>query len=954
MITIIIKNNNGILNTEFKYVKDNIFFNFFMEGNGMQTKKLRASAVAWLLLVPIFVSLFYIGGVAAAPSPALDETSWTKGIIYSDTDVSNNDVNVVMDSDGYFHISYLSENSLMYATNIGGEWKTEAVDNIHNVEKYSAIAVDGDGVVHISYFITNNSGQLCYAVGNYGDWELSVISDQYTIGKYNSIAVDDDNTVHMIFLNDLDDLVVYATNAGGVWNLTTVVNYAAYGTALTIDENGDPHAAFVGQTGEIMHAYLSSGSWVTEVIDDAKTLPAALDIDTINGMVCVAYGGEYDELMYAVRSEAGIWSENVVYNASSSIMGLSLNIDSSDDIHIAFCTSGKLDYAMYDGSWSISMLDNSAGYYVSIVSDFNDKQHVIYLDDEVLAYSLGYITNSWASWQIENIDDSAIEDQTSSIAVDENGNAHIAYYDSYTVNNTSYGRLCYANNVDGWVIEVVDNSTDSVGLYPSITLDSDGYVHISYLCIDSGSETLKYATNEAGSWHDYILDGAGNVANYSSIGVDDDGMVYVAYLSQANALKFIIFQDGDVKSLEAIDSGIVTTDQISLAINSTGVPHVAYYLDGELYHANMQNSTWVLESLESTSQLGGGLSMYIDGQDQIYISYCDPSLSQGLLKYISNVGGNWSDPIIIDSESNLVGANVITVNENGDEHIAYVDGTGDGILKYAERRNGIWMYQKVDLGSCGSIISMAMDSEGRSHISYISDNGSLMYATSVTIPSAPTNLTVTIHNGYLTLNWEASVNDGGMDLIEYQVYRSNGTSGYALLDTVSASTIEYNDSALTNGVNYTYKVKAVNSEGSSLFSNADSGIPCSRPGAVDLDIEAGDGSVELSWTEPDNGGGNITSYTIYRRAEGATNYTIIATVDGDALSYKDQTVDNGVEYSYYIIASNPAGDGPESQTVTATPNASSDMLIIIIVVVAVLAVAGVAVFVLLKRKGKVR
>ncbi|MDD1772550.1 MAG: fibronectin type III domain-containing protein [Methanomassiliicoccales archaeon] len=921
----------------------------------MQTKKLRASAVAWLLLVPIFVSLFYFGGVAAAPSPVLDETSWTNGIIYSDTDVSSNsNVNVVMDSDGYFHVSYLSENSLMYATNIGGEWKTEAVDDKHNVEKYSAIAVDSDGVVHISYFITNNSGQLCYAVGNYEDWELSVISDEYTIGKYNSIAVDDDNNVHMIFLNGLDELVVYATNAGGSWNLTTVVSYAAYGTALTIDEGGIPHAAFVGQTGEIIHAYLSSGNWETEVIDDAKALPAALDIDITDGKICVAYGGKYNELMYAVRSEIGIWSEQVVYNASSSIMGLSLNIDSSDDIHIAFCTSGHLDYAVYDGAWSISMLDNSAGSYVSIVSDYNDKQHVIYLDDEVLAFSLGYITNSWASWQIENIDDSASEDQTSSIAVDENGNAHIAYYDSYTANNTSYGRLCYANNVDGWVIEVVDNSTDSVGLYPSITLDSDGYVHISYLCTDSGSETLKYATNEAGSWHDYILDGAGNVANYSSIGVDDDGMVYVAYLSQANSLKFITFQDGDVKSLEAIDSGIVTTDQISLAINSTGIPHVAYYLDGELYHAYLENSTWTLESLESTSQLGGGLSMYIDDLDQIYIGYCDPSLSQGLLKYISNVGGNWSDSIVIDSESDLVGAIVITVNENGDEHIAYIDGTGDGILKYAEKRNGIWVYQKVDLESCGNMISMAMDSEGRSHISYFNETGSLMYATSVTIPSAPTNLTVTVHNGYLTLNWAASVNDGGMDLIEYQIYRSNGTSGYAFLDTVSASTTGYNDSDVTNGANYTYKVKAVNSEGSSLFSNAASGIPCSRPGVVDLDVDAGDGSVELSWSEPDNGGGNITSYTIYRRAEGATNYTLLATVDGNVLSYKDRAVDNGVEYSYYIIASNPAGDGPESQSVTATPNTSYDMLILIIVVVVALAAAGVAVFVLLKRKGNVR
>lgn len=918
----------------------------------MQTKKLRASAVAWLLLVPIFVSLFYMGGVAAAPSPALDETSWTKGIIYSDTDVSSNsDVNVVMDSDGYFHISYLSENKLMYATNVGGEWKAEIVDGVNHVQKYSAIAVDADGMVHISYFISNNSGQLCYAVGNFGDWETSIIGDENTIGTHNSIAVDAEGNAYVVYFHDGNDQLIYATNKNGDWNFTTISDVVIFGTAIIVDDDSNPHVAYIDQSKKVVYAHLSSGSWQTESIDDADNSWSALDIGIIGGDICVAYSNEDYELMYAVRSEVGIWSEQTVYTSTSSIMGLSMSIDSSDDVHIVFCTSGDLDYAVYNGSWSISKLDSSAGYYASIVSDENDKQHVIYLDEEALSYSLGYITNSWASWQIENIDDVTSEDQVSSIAVDESGNVHIAYYDSYTVNNTSYGQLCYANNVDGWESEVVDNSSDFVGLYPSITLDESGSVHICYQSINSDSETLKYATKIAGTWHTYILDGAGNVANYSAICVDD-GKVYVAYLSQANTLKFVIFEDGDVKSLAAIDSAILTTDHISLAVNSTGVPHVAYYLGGELYHAYLQNSTWISGSLESTSQLGGGISMFIDDQDQIYITYCDTGL--GLLKYISNVGGNWTEPTIIDSEGEVTIANAITVNENGDEHIAYVDSSDDGVLKYAEKRNGIWMYQKVDLESCGSIISMAMDSEGRSHISYYSDNGSLMYANSVTIPSAPTNLTVAIHNGYLTLNWEASVNDGGMDLIEYQIYRSNGTSGYVLLGTVSANTTGYNDSALTNGVNYTYKVKAVNSEGSSLFSNAASGIPCSRPGAVDLDVEAGEGSVELSWTEPDNGGGNITSYTIYRRAEGATNYTIIATVDGDALSYKDQAVDNGVEYSYYIIASNPAGDGPESQTVTATPNASSDMLILIIVVVGALAVAGVAAFVLLKRKGKVR
>ncbi len=87
-------------------------------------------------------------------------------------------------------------------------------------------------------------------------------------------------------------------------------------------------------------------------------------------------------------------------------------------------------------------------------------------------------------------------------------------------------------------------------------------------------------------------------------------------------------------------------------------------------------------------------------------------------------------------------------------------------------------------------------------------------ATPMTVPSAPTNLNATSGDGYVNLTWNAPLDNGGRNIIEYKVYR-NGT----LIATVSANQLWFNDTNVKNGVNYTYYVTAVNAAGESKPSN---------------------------------------------------------------------------------------------------------------------------------------
>jgi len=81
-----------------------------------------------------------------------------------------------------------------------------------------------------------------------------------------------------------------------------------------------------------------------------------------------------------------------------------------------------------------------------------------------------------------------------------------------------------------------------------------------------------------------------------------------------------------------------------------------------------------------------------------------------------------------------------------------------------------------------------------------------------------------------------------------------------------------------------------------------------------LHATAGDGYVNLTWTNPSfDGASPITEYRIYR------NGVLIKTVSATQLWFNDTTVENGQTYTYYVTAVNAAGESPKSNEVQATP-----------------------------------
>ena len=231
----------------------------------MQTNKLRASAVAWILLVPLFMGLLFIGGTEAIDPPELDETSWMKGIIDSESEVSNV-VNAAIDQDGYLHVIYYDTDGqdLLYATNADGLWKTEVVDSTGNVGKHNSIAVDSTGKVHISYF-DNTNQDLKYATGGFGSWTVSTVDSTGVVGEYNSLVCVNDE-VHIIYLDYSNNTLKHAVSTGTSWALEIAAEEVGLGSAL-VTYNGKLYAAYVSDDFKMYCAVKNGTTWSIEEVD---------------------------------------------------------------------------------------------------------------------------------------------------------------------------------------------------------------------------------------------------------------------------------------------------------------------------------------------------------------------------------------------------------------------------------------------------------------------------------------------------------------------------------------------------------------------------------------------------------------------------------------------------------------------------------------------------------------
>jgi len=188
----------------------------------------------------------------------------------------------------------------------------------------------------------------------------------------------------------------------------------------------------------------------------------------------------------------------------------------------------------------------------------------------------------------------------------------------------------------------------------------------------------------------------------------------------------------------------------------------------------------------------------------------------------------------------------------------------------------------------------------------------------LTVPSAPTNVTASAGNAQATLTWTASTG-----ATSYTIKRATTSGGPYTNVATGVTSTSYTNTGLTNGTTYYYVISAVNANGESVNSTQVSAAPAgstvTAPSApTNVSAAAGDAQATLTWTASTG----AASYNVKRATTSGGPYTNVAT-GVTSTSYTNTGLTNGTTYYYVVSAVNSAGESANSFQASVTPTAGS-------------------------------
>ncbi len=188
--------------------------------------------------------------------------------------------------------------------------------------------------------------------------------------------------------------------------------------------------------------------------------------------------------------------------------------------------------------------------------------------------------------------------------------------------------------------------------------------------------------------------------------------------------------------------------------------------------------------------------------------------------------------------------------------------------------------------------------------------------TSTIMPAAPTNLSATAASStQINLTWtDNSNNETG-----FKVERSpDGSTGWTEIASLAAGTTSYNNTGLTSGIKYYYRVYAYNGGGNSGYSNTANATTTSVPPIAPSGLTAvalSPTSVKLTWTDNSS---DETGFEIERWHPTLFNWYTVTTTSANVYTYTHSAITETWP-SYRVRAVNPGGNSAYSNEADPPP-----------------------------------
>jgi titin len=178
------------------------------------------------------------------------------------------------------------------------------------------------------------------------------------------------------------------------------------------------------------------------------------------------------------------------------------------------------------------------------------------------------------------------------------------------------------------------------------------------------------------------------------------------------------------------------------------------------------------------------------------------------------------------------------------------------------------------------------------------------------VPSVISGLDFTVvTNTRIDISWEEP-NDNGLQIIGYKIdYRINDVQ-YVLVESTETTDTNYSHNDLTPGVEYDYKITAINALGVGIMVYWESvTLPSDTltiPGSPrSLEATPDFGTVDLSWYEPyDDGNSPITGYKIEYMTDEINWTVLVENTESKVTFYTHNIPESCINYYYRVFAIN--------------------------------------------------
>ena len=289
-----------------------------------------------------------------------------------------------------------------------------------------------------------------------------------------------------------------------------------------------------------------------------------------------------------------------------------------------------------------------------------------------------------------------------------------------------------------WHIEPVAIDTTTMPItsdtWSALAVDPAGVPEITWACYG-----VYHERRGATGWTHTKLANDGSRPLIAIDGAGTSQVLYTGYLPTQTLRSDLVYaREGAAgfapSGVTTIATGITGANGLgslayALALDATGVPHVAYWdgTAGKLRHGvRNTNGSWSLDDV-GTSE-AGAVALAMDGSGRVHVAYQDYT-AKTLVYTFKDPAGTWSTPETVDMAGGVGAGSTIepsvslAVDSSGRPRIAYVQAPYSqyGRQVYvAQQTSTGWTYAPAtaDTVEMDEKVSIAVDSHGFTHLGF--------------------------------------------------------------------------------------------------------------------------------------------------------------------------------------------------------------------------------------------